>query len=467
MKHPKSNRTNLSRHLLTAYEAMSQKGKVQFLEETVFFDLIDHYQCEQQPGKILQVINHAIQQYPSTMEFYFAKARYYLQVDEVSLAKAVLKKALIYSPFDFGLHLMLAEIFGRMAQYPKAYKVLDYLKSITEGKDVAKIYVCEAVILQSEKRLAEQFNALKKALQIDPEADAALDQIWWSMECTGRYVETALLHEQILETNAFNAKAWLNAGKAYDAMGKTEDAIDAFEFALFLDDRLEMAYRDVVELLIDTKQYKRALTTLQEAVRLFSADALYCYQIAYCNEMLGERTIAKAFYLKALDFEKDLEEVFFRLGECYGKEKDWKTAIYFYNKAIALNDDNAAYFMSLEKAYHCTKDYDNADASFEKAVMIDPLSPDCWIQHILFQLDRGNTDLVFENLEAAHLNSGDEKLLYCHAICYYRTGDHNSALEQLGEALNADFGLFPCIFEMCPEMDFDDRVQALIELYRH
>lgn len=445
---------------------MSQKGKVLFLEETAFFDLIDYYQCEQQPGKILEVINYAIQQYPSTMEFYFAKARYYLQVDEVSLAKAVLKKALIYSPFDFNLHLMMAEIYGRLQQYSQAYKVINYLKGITEGIDLAKVYVCEAMILQSEKRLAEQFNALKKALQIDPDSDAALDQIWWCMECTGRYIETALLHEHILDANAFNAKAWLNAGKAYDALGKTEEAIEAFEFALFLDDRLEMAYRDVAELLIATKQFKRALTTLQEAIKLFSADALYCYQIAYCNEMLGEGTIAKAYYLKALDFEKELEDVFFRLGECYSREKDYKTAIYFYNKAIALNDDNAAYFMALEKTYSRMRDYKTADAYFEKAVLIDPLSPDCWIQHIMFLLHRGETELVFENIEAAHLNSGDDKLLYCHAVCYYRTGDHNSALEQLGEALSADFGLYPCIFEMCPEMDFDEKVLALIELYR-
>ncbi len=467
MKHPKSNRITLPDYLLNAYEAMSREGKVFFLGESDFLDLIEHYQHEQPAGKMLEVINHALQQYPTVVSFYTAKARYYLHSEEIPLAKAILRKALIFSPCDFEIHLLLAETFGRLNQFEQAYKAIRYLKCLADGRDLARVYVCEATVLQLEKRYAEQFNSLKKALQIDPGIDAALDQIWWCMECTGRYVETALIHEQILENNAFHAKAWLNAGKAYDALGKTEEAIEALEFAFFLDERLEMAYRDAAELLIATRQFRRALVTLQEALGLFQADALYFYQMALCHEMLGERTKAKSYYLKALNMQPEMETVLFRLGECYSKDREWKTALYFYHKAIACGEEEADCYQAMEKAYSQCGNFAAADACFEKAVLADPLSPDIWIQHILLLLDRGDSEAAFETLEAAHLNSGDDKLLYCHAACYYRTGDHYNALEQLGEALMSDYSLHPCLFDMCPEMDFDDKVQGLIGLYGH
>ena len=49
--------------LIFEYEAMSQKGTVEFVEETVFEKLIEFFQNKCSYEKALEVVNHALTHY--------------------------------------------------------------------------------------------------------------------------------------------------------------------------------------------------------------------------------------------------------------------------------------------------------------------------------------------------------------------------------------------------------------------
>lgn len=453
--------------LVSAYEAMSQKGTVAFHEETVFSKLIDYYETTEDFGKALEVTQHAMSQHPYTAAFYLRKAELLLLTGQDDQALNTLTEAEMYSPSETEILLLRAEILAAKESFQEALCILDTLKDNANPNDLASIYLIESHVFERQQRFNEQYDALKAALLADPGCREALEDIYLCVEFCQNYRDSARLHQKLTDMNPYSELAWYNLGHAFHALGELEKAAEAFEFAFLIDENFEFAYRDLAEIFIETGQYQQALNCLEEAEcnENITPDSNMLSRMGFCLEKMEDYDAAKVYYFKALKVNPDNHEVHYRLGECYVHETKWKQAIGCYCKAIALNSRLEEYHAALGAAYYQTGDHEKAIDCYQKATEVAPEEPTYWLQFATFLMDIGAEGEAYRILEEAEIYSYGPQLVYCRATCLILMGRRKEGLYWLGEALADEPEAHSCIFDFVPELENDQEVLRIIESY--
>jgi len=107
-------------------------------------------------------------------------------------------------------------------------------------------------------------------------------------------------------------------------------------------------------------------------------------------------------YQKALEYDPEFSDAYYKLGISYGKSGEPESGINVLREAIRLNPQNAKAYNALGAIYGMLQQYGNAIDFFKKAVEVNP-----------------QFDLVYNNL----------------GILYGKTGEHKKAIEALGHAI--------------------------------
>ncbi|MEB3059476.1 hypothetical protein, partial [Parvimonas sp. D9] len=81
------------------------------------------------------------------------------------------------------------------------------------------------------------FDCLKLILEEDPSNEEALYKICFWTDFTGRNEESIRLHQQIIEEQPFSELAWFNLAAAYQGLKLYEKAIDAYQYAVAIDEK--------------------------------------------------------------------------------------------------------------------------------------------------------------------------------------------------------------------------------------
>ncbi len=452
--------------LVSEYEVMSQRGTVGFFEETVFFEIIQHYENAENFDRALEVADHAIAQHGFCPDFYIKKAQLLLATNQAEEALEYLQRAESYAPAELEVQILRAEALVCLDQIAAAFTVLDVLKQYSNEEDLTHIYLCEALIFENIEDFDQMFDALRKAVLADPSNRQAMERVWLSVEMSQRYKESVHLHEKILDIDPYSFIAWYNLGHAYFCINQYRKAADAFEYAYIIDETFEFAYRDCGEACIKIGDYQRALKCYKEAIEHIDTDSDILTRMGYCEEQLNRVDLAKKNYFRALEMDDFNDLAYFRLGECCVREKNWKMAIDYYQKAITINDVREEYLAAIASAYHHIDQEALAMDFYRKAVDTAPETSQYWVLFATFLLDIGENEEALEVLEEALIYAGGPELLYGKIACMILLKRKAEALYLLHEALNLSFDQYESMFELVPSLEGDPEIMTMIAAYQ-
>ena len=452
--------------LISEYEAMSQKGTVGFFEETVFFEIIQHYEGAGKLDRALGVTDHAIAQHGFCPDFYIKKAQLLLALERPEEALESLNRAEVYAPAEIEVQILRAEALVCLNQIAAAFTVLDVLKQYCNEEDLTHIYLCEGLIFENIEAFDQMFEALRKAVLADPGNRQAMERVWLSVEMSQKYKESVKLHEKILDIDPYSFIAWYNLGHAYFCLQQYRKAADAFEYAYIIDETFEFAYRDCGEACIKIGDYQRALKCYTEAMDFIEVDADVLIRMGYCQEQLNKLDLAKNYYQEALELDDFNDLAYFRMGECYLREKNWKNAIDYYRKAITINDAREEYLAAIASAYHQIEEEDQALLFYKKAVDTAPETSQYWVLFATFLLDIGENEEALEILEEALIYAGGPELLYGKIACMIVLHRKAEALYLLREALDISFDQYESMFELVPSLEGDPEIMTMIAAHQ-
>ena len=455
--------------LITEYEAMSQKGTVDFLEEKVFNQIIDYYLNHSKLDRALEVVDHALSQYSFSPNFYIKKAKLLVENHQETLAIAILETAQLYAPTEIEIFLLRAEVLCTLRRYEEALILLDELKPIAKGEDLCEVYLCEAQIYEYRHQFEEMFFSLKTILMNDPRNEEALKRIWLCVELTQMFSEGIELYLELIDEDPYSYLVWFNLGHAYNCIGDNKNAAEAFEYAFITNPSFQEAYEECAASNFKLKNYKKALQCFEEALDQFEADSTTLMNIGRCYEALKDVSVAKVFYLKAVQLDPKNDEGHFWLAECLVRENQIETGIRSYLKAIELEARREEYYVGLGRAYNHTGDEKLADYQFQKAIETAPEQISCWLEYARFLMDLGRFEASIEVLNDAEANtsSNDIRIYYCHYTCLYLMGKRKEAIYRLGELLEEAFSFHEYIFKFAPDLEDEPEILALIERYRN
>ncbi|MDX1665626.1 MAG: tetratricopeptide repeat protein [Saprospiraceae bacterium] len=453
--------------LVAEYEAMSNRGFQSYLDEEAFHRLIDFYEQDEQFDRALEVVEHAISSYSFSSVFYVRKAQLLLDLGREEQALDSLDSAALFAPMDLETQLLRAEALSCLGMSEEAFDLLFSLREQVEpGEELCEVYFTEALVHEISSETEGAYLALKAAIRENPGHYPSLERIWFCIELLGKYEESLVFHEEILERDPYSFAAWYNLGQSQAYLGNYGEAIDAYEFAYLINEDFEPAYRERADLCFELKQYRRALLCYEDLLEQFEEDSELLLRIGQCYQFIGKTKTARHHFRKALTLDPFDDQLFFHLGQCYALDGKLTTAIRQFEKAIALEDTNEEYFTELALACRQAGSIEKAENNFRRALQLAPEDSRYWINLAAFLMEEKRGAEALDLVEEADLYATGSELIYCRTACLLLQGRRQEGLFWLGEALEEDTESSSLLFKLLPELQSDPEVAALMHTFR-
>jgi tetratricopeptide (TPR) repeat protein len=250
-------------------------------------------------------LKQAIRLQPETSMNYFGMGEVYLQQDSASLAQQYLQKAVQLNPEDVSLQLEYANATYQANQYQQAIQQLKKLEK--NNPDIADIYGLESQVYASMKDTANAIHTLQRGIQLSPnnyDAFMAMGDLLRGMnnkECLVWYNKAHLLSPS-------NGEPAYSEGLYYEKAGDLSDAVKYFNQSVVTDGNYVNAYLALGKLYFNEKQYRRAQEIFDLGERVAPANAQVYLQRGYCYEAMGDKTKAINDFIRAVTFDKNLQE---------------------------------------------------------------------------------------------------------------------------------------------------------------
>lgn len=437
-----------------------------FLDPETFQELINYYESEEQFEKALDVARIASTHYRFSADFYIRRGQLLLQINCYREALTMLEEALTIAPGDMELNLLKSEAFIRIGDITRGLANLAPFKLQADGEHLSEILLIESLAYERNSDYHHMFYALKAALEAYPSNERALERISLCVEACHKHEEVIELYHKLLDLNAYAHLVWYCLGQAYAYLNKTEDALEAYEYAFLTEVNFEDAYQEFIDLAIEAGRYQEALSTLQELSERFGTDGDTFLRIGYCFHALDQHETARNYLEQAARIEPHNEEVFYQLGACYAAQEKWSKAVAFYRKAVRMSPKSELYHQALAVSAFELGNYELAESAYRQALSLAPDNGQVWLDLAWFLLEMLRPDEALIVLSEVYETLAEEELKFSYCACLFANGRRQEALLYLSEILADNYQGFTWLFEWQPILRSDNEVQALLSLYR-
>ena len=347
-----------------------------------------------------------------------------------------LEHALNLAPKEAIIVSSLGSVYFKLGKYEKAREM--FRKEIELNPRDADAYTRLAMSALFSERVDEFESAIGIAIEINPDHFEALRFLGKINLQTRRYLDAAKIFAKLIGLNPDFTEFYLALGYAFYLGGEKETAKTVFERVLEIDSDNECAINNLKYITNPDGGFFLSHTIENEET------------VVECDDLAQ----------KLVDFELAY----------WDKEKNEAKSI--LNKIYSATPENYEVITALSTLFFQLGEFETAKELAKKAIDLDSSAPECWTQLALIELNLENLDASivaidnslekFPNIEARKLkakilylrqnhdkalaefesllieNPEDVYLMQCAAICQYKTGETDSAMNTYRHILELD-----------------------------
>ena len=261
--------------LLKQYNNLRNGHNSIFFEEDAFEKIIDYFDEQEDIGKALEAVEIAIGYFPFSAALLVRKADLLLATRKYKEALGILEKAELFDGTDINLYILKTDAYLAMDMQEKAVDLLEKAIVFFEGEEKVELLFELADVYDDYEEFDKVFDCLKVILQAEPTNEEALYKICFWTDFTGRNEESISLHLAIIDEHPYNELAWFNLAAAYQGLKLYEKAIDAYQYAIVIDEKFDYAYRNIGDAYIRLRKFKEAIA----AARTLDFIPVWCKKI--------------------------------------------------------------------------------------------------------------------------------------------------------------------------------------------
>jgi tetratricopeptide (TPR) repeat protein len=337
---PHEDRENIDQ-LLKQYNNL-RNGYNSFIDEDAFERIIEHYDEQEELSKALEAANMAIEYFPFSAPLLIKKADLLLATRKYHDALTTLEKAALFDATDINLYILKTDAYLALDKQELAVQLLEEAIANFEGEEKIELLFELADVYDDYEEFDKVFDCLKVILEESPTNEEALYKICFWTDFTGRNEESIKLHLKIIDDYPFSELAWFNLAAAYQGIKLYEKAIDAYQYAIAIDEKFDYAYRNIGDAFIRIRNYREAIEALE----------------------------------KVLELSKPEEVIYEAIGHCYNRLKNYAQARFHYRKASHLNTEDSKLYYKIACTYFNEGLYIPAIKQLEAALKIHRLQPE-------------------------------------------------------------------------------------------
>ncbi len=448
--------------ILLEYNNLRQGRQHSFIEEESFEKIIDYFDDREDILNALEASAYAIEQYPYSGALLLKKADLLIAAKKYREALEYLHRAEILDTTDINLYILKTDVYLALDQQEKAAIVLEAAVNHFDGEEKIELLFELADVYDDYENFDKVFDCLQLILQLDPNNEEALYKICFWTDFTGRNEEGIRLHQKIIEDHPFNELAWFNLAAAYQGIKLYEKCIDAYQYAVAIDEKFDYAYRNMGDAYLRLKKYKEAIEVLQRVLELARPEEVIFEAIGHCYDKLQNYVQARIHFRKASHLNTDNSQLYYKIACTYMNEGIWESAIKNLQTAMRMNKMQPEYNLAMGQCYMEQGDIASAVQYFGNVVRNKPKNNYGWIELLKCLYTANCFEEGAEYVEHALGHTNNKPVFYIFKAAFlFALGKSKEAMLQLGLALDKNPKLIKKLVELNPSILQN---QAVIEI---
>lgn len=462
-KNPYRNEREEIDELLRLYANLKSGRGFSYIDEDGFGVIIDHFIDNEKYNDALEAADTAINQFGYSSALLVKKADVLLSLRKYREALFTLEKAELLDATDTTLYIIKTEALLALDRQEEAAEILESAIKRFDGEEKIDLLFELADVYDDHENFEKVFDCLKLILENDPINEEALYKICFWTDFTGRNEESIKLHQQILDEHPYSELAWFNLGAAYQGIKLYEKAIDAYQYAVAIDEKFDYAYRNIGDAYIKLRKFKEAIEVLENVLNLSRPEAVIYEAIGHCYDKTGFYAQARFNYKKASHLNPEDSQLHYKIASTYMNEGTWQNAVKSLQTALNRHVMQPEYNLAMGRCLFEMGNLEDAITYFGIVVRVRPRNISGWNELLkclyaaeLFEEGFEYAALAFENTD------GKPLFLYFKSLFLFATGNTKQALIYLEHSLSAAPKLIKQFLELNPSMLQHQQVVDLI-----
>lgn len=386
--------------------AVLKAGGTTYLEEDAFEILIDHFLEKESSSDAFQAAQFGLQQHTNSARLMIKKADVLLELSRPEDALRVLEKSYLFDRSDPAYYTLKTEALLALDRQEEAAIMLENALEFFDGTEKVDLLFELTDVYDDYEQFDKVFDCLKLILELDPAHEEALYRICFWTDMTGRNEEGIKLHQDILEEQPFSELAWFNLGAAYQGIKLYEKSIDAYQYAVAINEKFDYAYRNMADAYIRLRKFKEAIDVLLVVIELSRPESIIYEAIGHCYEKLQNFAQARFYYKKALHIEPEDSMLMLKVANSYMHQQNWTQAIKILEQSIRVSPLHPDFNLAMGRCYLYLNQFEEAIQFLGKAVSARPKNIAGWV----------------ELLNCFYLSQMFEEGYNCAAVAFEQTG---------------------------------------------
>ncbi len=448
------------------FEDMLDRNDQYFFDVEEFEMLIDHYLDQNEMKKARQVLEYAHQQHPGSVNLLFGEANVMLGLGKLNRALEVLDAIEKLEPFNEEVHLQKAGIYSQLRNYRRA---IDHYKKALSLADegIDDIYLDLAFEYENCDQFEEAITYLKKALEINPENEAVLYELAYCYDLAEANMASIAFFRQYTNAHPYAFVAWYNLGNSLAREDRAEEALEALDLAIAIDENFSSAYFSKARVLLQMGRFKEAVDCYKETLEFDGPQAITFSYIGECYEKMEQYDQALIHYDQALALDPDWVDAWIGRGIVKDVQKRYKAALVDLEQALKLSPDHGdALFYYATTLGHAGM-HEECLLAFARLNTLEPENMEGWMDHADRLLEWKGPESALRKLqEGEQVHKLAPRYRYRMVSLLLQAGREQQALIALEEALTVDHAAHVQLMEHFPAAAQMPQVAHLIDLYR-
>jgi len=455
------------RELLKQYENFKNGRNHSFIEEDAFENIIDYYQEKEDLKKAMEAAEIGSEQFPYSSRLLIKKADILLANRRYQDALDILEHASLLDGADINVYILKTDAYLALDQPEKAVVLLEEALSLFDGDEKIEMLFELADVYDDYEDFDKVFDCLKMVLEDEPNNEEGLYKICFWTDFTGRNEESIRLHQIIIDEYPYNELAWFNLAAAYQGLKLYEKAIDAYKYAITIEEKFDYAYRNMADAFIRLRKYKEAIEALERVNELAKPEDVIFEAIGHCHDRMKNYAQARIQYRKASHLRQDDSKLIYKIAYTYYNEGQWQSCFKQLEIAMKMHRLQPEFNLLAGECKMKLGLFKDAALYFANMVRVRPKSMAGW-EALIRCLFNANSfeDALEQTNTALKMTKGKPIFLFYKSAVLFALNKGKEAILQLEDAMRQAPKLLKRFVELNPSILQSQQVVDVIARYK-
>ncbi len=423
--------------ILRQYSNLKSGRSPSYLDEEAFERIIDHFNEKEDLGKALEAAEKGSEQFPYSSTIQIRKADLLITARKYPEAIDLLDHISLLDSNNINIYILKTDAYLALDKQQKAVQILEEALQIFTGDERIELLFELADVYDDYEEFEKVFDCLIMILDEDPNNEEALYKICFWTDFTGRNEESIRLHLRIIDEFPYNELAWFNLAAAYQGLKLYEKALDAYQYAIAIDEKFDYAYRNMADAYIRIRKYREAIEALERVIELSKPEALIYEAIGHCYDKLKNFAQARFYYRKASHVNPEDSKLYYKIATTYFNESQWENAAKQLDTALKFHHLQLDYNLLMGECRLRQGKYKDAIHYFSVAVSAKSRNVRAWEALIRGLYNSSQFEEARKQVMTALIQTGNKPIFYYYlSAVLFALGKQKEALILLEKALN-------------------------------